>query len=257
MQITIKAISSSENKKHWPQSRAQFIRVISVTGGHLQSFFHFFPHDSDGRHMMGAPPPTGAATERDTGMWGSQWHDDSWHDETVTWSCRSHAAKSVSHMTWNSDWDWDMSMTPQWDSHMTQMGDTWVRLPRQDERRRETGRARVTWSEHATRSIHAHGVIQGTTPPTSLIYFFMQITIKAITSSENKKHRPQSRAQFIRVISVTGGHFQSFFHFFPHDSNGRHMMGAPPPHVIAQVIQKCGLYLKLFRATVIAWTFSN
>ena len=64
------------------------------------------------------------------------------------------------------------------------------------------------------RQINTMGVIQGTTPPTSLIYFFMQITIKAISSSENKKHRPQSRAQFIRVISVTGGHLQSFFHFF-------------------------------------------
>ena len=89
----------------------------------------------------------------------------------------------------------------------------------------------VTGAAHGARSILSNttGVIQGTTPPTSLIYFFMQITILAITSSENKKHRPQSRAQFIRVISVTGGHLQSFFHFFPHDSDGRHMMGAPPP----------------------------
>ena len=72
MQITIKAMASPENKKHWPQSRAQFIQVISVTGGHLQSFFHFFHMTPMGRHMMGAPPPTGAVTERDTGMWGGQ-----------------------------------------------------------------------------------------------------------------------------------------------------------------------------------------
>ena len=74
----------------------------------------------------------------------------------------------------------------------------------------------LTGAAHGARSILSNtaGVIQGTTPPTSLIYFFMQITIKAIASSENKKHRPQSRAQFIRVISVTGGHLQSFYHFF-------------------------------------------
>ena len=88
----------------------------------------------------------------------------------------------------------------------------------------------LTGVAHGAKSILSNttGAIQGTTPPTSLIYFFMQITIKAITSSENKKHRPQSRAQFIRV------RFQSpaaifILSFFSHDSDGRHMMDAPPP----------------------------
>ena len=75
----------------------------------------------------------------------------------------------------------------------------------------------LTGAAHGASSIFSNttGVIQGTTPPTSLIYFFMQITIKAITSSENKNIglNPvlNSSESFQSQVAIFS-HFFIFFH---------------------------------------------
>ena len=59
------------------------------------------------------------------------------------------------------------------------------------------------------------GVIQGTTPPTSLIYFFMQITIKAISSSEikNISLNPElNSSESFQSQAAISSHFFIFFH---------------------------------------------
>jgi len=62
------------------------------------------------------------------------------------------------------------------------------------------------------------GEIQGTTPPMSLIYFFMQITIQAITSSENKNiglNPELNSSESFQSPAAISSHFFIFFHMTP------------------------------------------
>ena len=62
------------------------------------------------------------------------------------------------------------------------------------------------------------GVIQGTTPPTSLIYFFMQITILSIASSENKNiglNPVLISSESFQSQAAIFSHFFIFFHMTP------------------------------------------
>ena len=103
MQITIQAISSSENKNiglNPVLNSSEWFQSPAAISSHFFIFFTWLRWET-----YGAPPPTGAATEGDT--WGSQWHD-----ETVT---RSVLTRSQS-VTWLRSWHWhdqcSVSQTP-------------------------------------------------------------------------------------------------------------------------------------------------
>ena len=76
----------------------------------------------------------------------------------------------------------------------------------------------LTGAAHGATEINTMRVIQGTTPPTSLIYFFMQITIKAISSSEIKNiglNPELNSSESFQSQAAISSHFFIFFHMTP------------------------------------------